>query len=117
MSLQPKPLRNRNGLTLTPAEITRDIIGYQIQAGDEIAGFVTDFMMDDQSWKICHLVVNTGNRFSENKVLLSPDQIGRISWDESKLYANVTKEAIMGMPAGDGPGRAMTDAGKTPLLL
>ena len=77
----------------------RDVIGYQIQTGGEIVGFVTDFMMDGRSWIICHLVVNTGNRFSGNKVLLSPGQVDRISWDESKIFVNVTKEAILEMPA------------------
>ena len=81
----------------------RDVIGYQIQTGGEIVGHVTDFMMDDKSWVIHHLVVNTGNRFSGNKVLLSPDQVDRISWDESKVFVNVSKEAVLQTPAGDGP--------------
>jgi uncharacterized protein YrrD len=81
----------------------RDVMGYEIQTGDEIAGHVTDFMMDDKSWVICHLVVNTGNRFSGNKVLLSPGQVERISWDESKIYVNVGKKARLQRPASDGP--------------
>jgi PRC-barrel domain len=80
----------------------RDVIGYQIQTGDEIVGHVTDFMMDDKRWVICHLVVNTGNRFSGNKVLLSPGQVERISWDESKIYVNVGKKALLQRPASDG---------------
>ena len=72
----------------------RDVIGYQIQTGDEIAGHVTDFMMDDKSWIICHLVVNTGNRFSGKKVFLSPSRVERISWDESQLFVNVTGEVL-----------------------
>jgi sporulation protein YlmC with PRC-barrel domain len=84
----------------------RDVIGYQIQTGGEIVGHVTDFMMDDKSWAICHLVVNIGNRFSGNKVLLSPDHVDRISWDESKVYVNVTKEVILQTPPSDGLIRA-----------
>jgi len=70
------------------------VIGYQIQTGEEIAGYVTDFMMDDKSWVICHLVVNTGNRFSGKKVFLSPSQVDRVSWDESKLFVNVTRKVV-----------------------
>jgi hypothetical protein len=117
---QGEPLPKEGAKPEQPAthlRSTRDVIGYQIQASDEIAGFVTDFMMDDKSWKICHLVVNTGNRFSENKVLLSPDQGDRISWDESKLFVNATKEAILGMPASASPASAISDADKTPILL
>ena len=70
------------------------IIGYQIQAGEDIVGSVTDFMMDDKSWVIDQFVVNTGNRFTGKKVLLSPSQINRISYEESKVFVNLTKEAI-----------------------
>jgi hypothetical protein len=75
------------------------VIGYQIQTGDEISAHVTDFLMDDETWVICHLVVNTGNRFSGKKVLISPSQVDRISWDESKVFVNLTKEAVVRTPA------------------
>jgi hypothetical protein len=81
----------------------RDVIGYEIQTGDETAGHLTDLMMDDKSWVIYHLVVSTGNRLSGNKVLLSPDHVDRMSWDESKVFVNVTKEAILQMASSDGP--------------
>ena len=90
----------------------RDIIGYEIQSSNGIAGHVTDLMMDDKSWIICHVVVKTGARFSGNKVLLSPDQIDRISWDESKIFVNVTKQAILEMPASDGSNPAYVVADK-----
>jgi hypothetical protein len=80
------------------------IIGYQIQTGDEIAGSVTDFLIDDKSWVICHLVVNTGNRFSGKKVLLLPNQVDRISWNDSKVFVNGSKEGILQAPVyDDGP--------------
>jgi len=81
----------------------QSVIGYQIQTGDEIVGQVIDFMVDDKSWAIGYLVVNTGHRLSGNRVLVSPDQIDRISWDESKVFVNVTQGNILQTPAGDGP--------------
>jgi uncharacterized protein YrrD len=96
----------------------RDVIGYQIQAGDEIAGYVADFMMDDKSWRISHLVVNTGNRFTGKKILLSPAQVDRISWDESKLFVNVTREVVEQSPVNSPElVTPMGDAAQTPLLL
>ena len=77
------------------------VIGYQIQTGDEIVGHVIDFAVDDKSWAIGHLAVNTGSRLSGNKVRVSPGQIDRISWDESKVFINVTRETILQTPAGD----------------
>ena len=77
------------------------VLGYQIQTGDEIVGHVIDFMMDDKSWVIGQLVVNTGNRFSGKKVSLLPSQIDRISYEESKVFVNVTKDAFGQAPAYD----------------
>jgi uncharacterized protein YrrD len=76
-----------------------DVTGYQIQTGDDIVGEIADFMVDCESWVICHLVVNTGSRFSGKKVFLSPTQVNRISWDESKVFVNLGKEAILESPA------------------
>lgn len=75
------------------------IIGYQIQAGDEIVGAVVDFMMDAKSWVIGQVIVNTGNRFTGKKVLLTPSQIARISYEESKVFVNLTKPAVLESPA------------------
>jgi hypothetical protein len=74
------------------------VLGYQIQTGDEIIGHVVDFMIDDKSWVICHLVINTGNRFSGKKVLLSPGQVERLCWNESKIFVNLITERIAGIP-------------------
>jgi hypothetical protein len=73
----------------------QSVMGYQVEAADGITGSVTDFMMDDESWIIAHLVVNTGNRFSGKKILLSPSQVDRISWDDSKVFVNLTKDAVL----------------------
>ena len=77
------------------------IMGYQIQAGEETAGHVTDFMMDDHSWMIGQLVVNTGGRFSGQRVFLGPSQVDRISWEESKVFVKVTKEVIQQSPVSE----------------
>jgi PRC-barrel domain len=75
--------------------------GYGIQASDEVIGYVTDFMMDDKSWAIRHLVVETGHWFSGKEVLISPGEIDRISYAESKVFVNLTKEAIRKAPEYD----------------
>jgi uncharacterized protein YrrD len=77
------------------------IVGYHIQAGDETIGRVTDFVMDEKTWVIRHLVVDTGHWLSGKRVLISPSQIKRISWDESRVFVNLTKAAVMGAPAFD----------------
>ena len=75
--------------------------GYHLQASDGMTGHICDFMMDAQSWAIRQLVIKTGHRFSGNEVLIPVNKVDRISWDESKVFVNLTKEAILQAPARD----------------
>jgi len=80
---------------------TKAMMGYQIQATDEAIGHVTDFVMDDKDWTIHQVVVDTGHWLSGKRVMISPSHINRISWDESKVYAGLTREALLGSPVFD----------------
>ena len=58
---------------------TQAVTGYQLQTSEETIGHVTDFMMDDKSWAICNLVVETGSWFSCKEIVISPSHIDRIN--------------------------------------
>ncbi len=73
------------------------IVGYHIQAGDETIGRVTDFVMDEKTWVIQNLVVDAGHWLIGKELLVSPKQIKRISWDESKVFVNLTKAGRSGL--------------------
>jgi sporulation protein YlmC with PRC-barrel domain len=77
------------------------IVGYHIQAGNETIGRVTDFVMDEKTWVIRHLVVDIRHWMPGKRVLISPKQIQRISWDEWKVFVDLTKEAVLGLPVFD----------------
>ena len=47
---------------------THAVTGYHLQTSEETIGHITDFMMDDKSWAICHLVVETGTWFSGRRL-------------------------------------------------
>jgi sporulation protein YlmC with PRC-barrel domain len=86
--------------------------GYHLQASDNAtAGHVCDFVMDVQSWAIRQLVIKTGHRFSGKEVEIPTRTVDRISWDESKVFVNLTKEAVEQGPAHPGsPFRSQIDA-------
>jgi hypothetical protein len=73
---------------------TRAVAGYHLQTGEETIGHVTDFMMDDKSWVICQLVVGTGAWFSGKEIVISPSHVDRIHYADSRVFVNLTKEAI-----------------------
>ncbi len=76
-----------------------EVNGYKIHASDEDKiGHVDDFIIDEDTWTIRYLIINTGNLFTGKKVLVSPEWIERISWDDSKVYINLSKESIKQSP-------------------
>jgi sporulation protein YlmC with PRC-barrel domain len=77
---------------------THDVSGYHIQAEDGEIGHVEDFVIDDETWAIRYLIVDTRNWWPGNKVLISPKWIERVSWDESKVFVNLSRETIKQAP-------------------
>jgi uncharacterized protein YrrD len=77
---------------------TRAVTGYKLRTREEAIGHVTDFVMDDKSWAICNLVVETGSWFSGKEIVISPVHVDRINHEDSKVYVNLTKEAILQAP-------------------
>lgn len=77
---------------------TDKITGYEIEALDGDIGHVDDFIIDDETWEIRYLVVSTRNWLPGKKVLISPEWIERMSWEESKVFINLTQEDIKNSP-------------------
>jgi sporulation protein YlmC with PRC-barrel domain len=77
---------------------TQAVSGYHIQATDGIVGHVCDFLMDDKSWAIKELVVKTGHRFTGKEVRLPVSSVTEISYDQSKVFVNLTTEAVEKSP-------------------
>jgi len=70
------------------------VAGYYIQATDDMIGSVSGFLVDDRSWAIRELVVKTGHWYSEKEIQISPSKIKRISYEDSKVFVNLTKADI-----------------------
>ena len=77
---------------------TYDVSGHHIQAADGEIGHVEDFVIDDETWAIRYLIIDTRNWWPGKKVLVSPRWIERVSWSESKVFANLTRETIQQSP-------------------
>ncbi|MCY7304684.1 MAG: PRC-barrel domain containing protein [Rhodoferax sp.] len=71
------------------------VAGYDIQATDESIGHVEDFIVDDLSWAIRYLVVDTRNWWpGGSKVLIATHWIDRIDWDTSTVSVKLTREQV-----------------------
>lgn len=60
---------------------TIDVDGHHIQAEDGEIGHVDDFVIEDDTWAIRYLIINTANWWLGKRVLISPrwikSQLGR----------------------------------------
>lgn len=73
---------------------TNHVTGYYIQAKDGEIGHVEDFVVDDKNWTIRYLVVDTKNWLPGKKVLVSPQWIEKVSWNESKVFVSLQRENV-----------------------
>lgn len=73
---------------------SKAVTGYSIQAADGEIGSVHGFMVDDKSWAICDVVAETGHWYSGKEVLIPAARIDRISYEDSKVFASLTKADI-----------------------
>lgn len=80
---------------------TRDVMGYYIHATDGDLGHVEDFLVDAETWAIRYIIVDTRNWLPGRHVLVSPEWIQRVSWEESKVYVDLSKRHIEAAPEFD----------------
>jgi hypothetical protein len=77
---------------------TYSVSGHHIQTLDGELGHVEDFIIDDETWAIRYLIVDTHNWWPGKKVLVSPQWIERVSWGERKVFVNLNRETIKESP-------------------
>jgi sporulation protein YlmC with PRC-barrel domain len=80
---------------------TKEVIGYYIEAKDGDIGHVQDFIIDDQTWAIRYMVIDTINWWPAKKVVIAPQWIERVSWAQSRVYVDLTRESIKQAPEYD----------------
>ena len=77
---------------------THAVIGYYIEALDGDIGHVEDFIVDDETWTIRYLIINTGTWWAGKKVLVSPLWIEQVRWADSKVSINLSRQTIKESP-------------------
>jgi uncharacterized protein YrrD len=79
----------------------REVIGSGIQATDGELGHVEDFLIDDRSWAIRYMIVDTANWLPGKKVLVAPEWISLVSWADSRVHVSMSREQIKNAPEYD----------------
>jgi hypothetical protein len=81
-----------------------EVSGYAIHALDGNIGHLETFLIDDQSWTIHYLVVDTVNWWMGKHVLVVPSAVKEIDWLQRFVRLDLTCYKIKGSPAWDDTG-------------
>jgi sporulation protein YlmC with PRC-barrel domain len=75
-----------------------ELRGYHIQGSDDTIGHLEDLIIDDETWTVRYLVIDTSNWWFGKKVLVSPLWAGRISWEERNVHVDMSRQSIKESP-------------------
>jgi len=80
------------------------VIGYHIHATDGEIGHVQGLLVDEETWAIRYMIVNTSNWWLDHQVLIAPQWIQNVSWDDATVSVNLTRQAVKDAPPYDSAG-------------
>jgi len=80
---------------------TDKVTGYNIKTVDGEVGDVEDFLINISTWKIEFMLIDTGDWFPGKKVLISPDRIKEIDWDNGAVIIDTTIAQVKSSPEYD----------------
>ena len=76
----------------------RAVRGYHIHASDGEIGHLDDLYIDDRSWQIRYLLVDTSNWIGGKPVLVPHERAGRVDWIELLVHVEATRDEIRRSP-------------------
>jgi hypothetical protein len=84
---------NKNGKRIDENQhwwSTLAVNGYRIHGLDGEIGSITDFIIDDQSWQLTYLVVDTNHRSDRKRVMIPVSYIRELQWVNSRMDVNLS---------------------------
>ncbi len=71
---------------------TREVEGYSVEDDEEMIGYIDDFVVDEESWKITSIIIQQGKLFPVKRHMIEPHSITGMSWSESTAYIDTSIE-------------------------
>jgi hypothetical protein len=79
----------------------RAISTYHVHASDGDIGHVQGLLIDEETWSIRYMIVNTSNWWIGHEVLIAPEWIDDVNWAASKVTVDLTRQAVKDSPRYD----------------
>lgn len=77
------------------------VMRYYVHATDGDIGHVQGMLVDEETWAIRYVIVNTSNWWLGHEVLIAPEWIDDVYWAESKLEVALTRQSVKDAPIYD----------------
>jgi hypothetical protein len=77
------------------------VTGYHIHASDGDIGHVCGMLIDDETWAVRYLIVDTSNWWVGHQMLVAPQWIEGVSWAERTVSVKLTRQVVKDAPAYD----------------
>ncbi|MEO8346981.1 MAG: PRC-barrel domain-containing protein [Betaproteobacteria bacterium] len=74
------------------------VMAYHVEATDGDVGHVEGLLVEDETWAIRYIIVNTSNWWMGHRVLIAPQWIESIDWHDATVSVNVTRQAVKDAP-------------------
>jgi hypothetical protein len=75
-----------------------EVRGYHIQGTDAAIGHLEDFIVDDETWEIRYLAVDTRDWWFGKKVLVAPSWTSSVDWGARRIHVEMTRQEIKDSP-------------------
>jgi len=70
----------------------KEVIGYHIHASDGEIGHVSGMLVDELTWAIRYLIVDTSNWWLGHQVLIAPLWINQVQYPQRQVTVNLTRQ-------------------------
>ncbi len=74
------------------------IMKYYLHATDGDVGHVQGLIVDEATWAIRYLIVNTSNWWLGHQVVIAPEWIDRVDWRDSTVSVDLSRQAVKDAP-------------------
>jgi hypothetical protein len=74
---------------------------YGIHATDGTIGHVENFLLDEETWTIRYMIVDTRDWWFGAHVLIAPFAVSSIDWNDKQIRLNVSREQVKTSPPWD----------------
>lgn len=86
-----------------------ELHGYAVEGSDDTIGHVKDFIVDEESWQIRYLVLDTSKLWFGESVLLPPRLATNVSFNDRTVSLDLERRAVRESPPWD-PSQEITPA-------